>query len=161
MDTITACENVCRDFSGFANFLAWLGRLISNIGPALALAGAVWMFFRKLKEDRRDVIRQDRVRVYKGFIGLIDVAYAEAGDPHEKIELGGIWTKLYSEVSQVELVGPVDVTGKSHETHAALIRLKSPNLQALSDERGRSIDKRKSFFNARDELLSIMKAAIR
>ncbi|PTV95818.1 hypothetical protein C8J27_103146 [Rhodobacter aestuarii] len=82
MQEITACQEICRDFS-------WLGAIptilegIVDVAPAAAIVWASWSYFNKVRLDRDADLRRLRQEVYGKY--LFEVAEAEK----EMFKVGG------------------------------------------------------------------------
>lgn len=62
-ETITACENVCRDF-------AWVTSIISGLvsfAPLIAIASAVLVYYWQRKADREAELRREQREAYREF----------------------------------------------------------------------------------------------
>ncbi len=75
VETISACENVCRDFSWFWSGLSQLWPRIIDATPALTLFFAVITFFIQRHTDRKAELIKIKREIYVKLLRQLNIAY--------------------------------------------------------------------------------------
>ncbi len=114
---ISACENVCRDFS----FLSRVGDWVYNFGPAIALVGAVVLFFLQRRYDRAEALRVRRLEVYQEtIVALRDLIFALRHRAAEQ-EIGVLFRSFEMCYAKILVSGVDDVIEATNFARLALI----------------------------------------
>jgi hypothetical protein len=73
--------------------------------PFIALAGAIWLFFSKAKQERADQLRKERLVVYRNYLGVLQ---SHNADDYENPFTSGLElvTKLSPLQDQIALMAP-------------------------------------------------------
>ncbi|MBO9411639.1 MULTISPECIES: hypothetical protein [unclassified Ruegeria] len=75
---VTACENVCRDFS-------WATGFVNDLAPMIALAGAILLFFLQRRTDQRANERRLKQEVYRKYLRWLadNIGHLNSSDNNE------------------------------------------------------------------------------
>ncbi|WP_406648232.1 hypothetical protein QEZ52_04360 [Aliisedimentitalea scapharcae] len=76
VEVITACENVCRDFSWLENFIPQL----ASAAPIFAVIWGIFVFYEQRKRDRNDALRKTRQELYLAFLEIADQKHSSTPD---------------------------------------------------------------------------------
>jgi hypothetical protein len=109
---ITAWDNLSEDFSWVPGVIVWMGEVIANMSPLIALIGAIWLYFKKTSEGRHDELRRERLRVYLGYLAVL----SEHSDKiyKDEVEAGLALVKSLTPFhGQITLMAPDDVVKAS------------------------------------------------
>ena len=149
-EVITACENVCRDFSTTVSFL-------NDLSPMIALAGAILLFFLQRRADRLAVQSAERARLYSKFLASCETIYLLNHQPWGREDEQRL-AEVYSQLSQIELVGSITVSENCRAVTEALLELSKQNQEHLeykADEY--SAQPIQNYFSALRQLVDLMK----
>ena len=71
---MTAMDNLVNDFHWVPSLLVSLARFVGDLGPLLALIGALWVFYLKEASSRAANARRERLDLYVRFLKALDAA---------------------------------------------------------------------------------------
>jgi len=116
-------ENITSDFYWVPSFLNWFGALISDLGPALALFGAIYLYFRKESTERELQRARLETEVYVRFLRLLAEGRDSLAVFDEASRGLDINSALSSTLNELRLVGGVEVYEDAYEIHGQFLRL--------------------------------------
>lgn len=98
-ETITVCENVCRDFSWVNPFLGF----VANLVPVAGLIWAINAYYRKRKDDRDEEDRRERRKAYRDFLAQVEIATlgTQGHEAPEDPALRRLWA-IFSEIEMID-----------------------------------------------------------
>ncbi|WP_297339856.1 hypothetical protein [Pseudophaeobacter sp.] len=93
-------------------WLDWAKFAVTIFSPFIALGGALWMYFLKVKEERHDELRRERLAVYKEYLRVLDSNLSETNLTYadEGLERA---SKLAPSHQQISLMAPDEVAQAS------------------------------------------------
>ncbi len=118
----TALENLASDFHWVPGFVAWIGDLITDLGPLIALAGAIYIYYRKSEDERKALRRDERRKVYAEYLHQCGLVWNEvtSGPVDSKISMRNSDLKRYFE--ELRLLAPIEVYERAFELRVIYVK---------------------------------------
>lgn len=100
------------------------------VGPSVAFLGAVWLYFRKIKDDREEVARGKRAPLYDEYISTINNAIKLHSEESLKDGALAVALALVPLHGRISVVSPPEVVDASFKYIEALVSVRGTAFEA-------------------------------
>lgn len=165
MEPISALENLSQDYYWLPAFLNWIGELVKNLSPLIALVGAIYLYYKKAAAERAELRRDERRKVYAEYIHQCGLLWNEVTTGPTSGQISMQTSNLLRFLEELRLLAPKNVYVRAFELRAEYIKFGSHVLSMTPDQWVNKTSEQKSqdsmfvrrISTAMDDLISIMK----